>query len=116
MITINETDYNLTKILHESKLSTLTTRFKYRVYGLRQENNPAVLIEYDSDVINKKFKTNLKHLSIFFEKNGIDYQTYDDSDIRGVSIGLRRDVRSILNSAGQPVFSYFSSLYYNLFT
>ena len=105
MITITETDFNLRKILHESKLSTLVTRCKYHVLGLRQENNPAVLIEYSRSIANPKFKESLKSLVEFLERNGLEVQTYDDTSIRGVTIGLRRDVRAVLNSTGQPVFA-----------
>ncbi len=105
MITITDTDFNLKKILHESKLSTFLTRYKYHVVGLRTENNPAILIEYQKSISNEKFKANLSSLAEFLERNGMEVQIYDDSNIRGVSIGLRRDVRSVLNSAGHPVFA-----------
>jgi len=116
MITITNTDFNLKKILHESKLSTLTTRYKYHVYGLKQENNPTVLLEYNNDIASVQFKNNLEALIEFLERNGIEVQSYDDTEIRGVSIGLRRDVRDIVNKSGQPVFvsSLLCTIVYSL--
>jgi len=116
MITITENDFNLKKILRESKLTNLLTKYKYHAYGLRQENNPAILIEYNADVTDKIFSKNLTSLVEFFKLNGIQVETFDDSDIRGVTIGFRRDLRNIVNPSKQPVFAsaVLSTIIYTL--
>ncbi len=105
MITINTTDFNLKKILQESKLSNLVTRNKYYVYGLCQENNPAIIIEYNNNKVNKNFKKNIESLVEFFKLNEMEIQTYGDFICNKVSIGLRRDMRDILNSNKRPIFA-----------
>jgi hypothetical protein len=105
MITINPSDFNLKKILHESKLSTLMTKNTYHLYGLCQKDNPAIIIEYDSNSYTKSLNNNIESLVEFLELNGMETQIYDDSESNKISIGLRRDIREILDSNKLPIFA-----------
>ena len=106
MIDFNENDFQLTKIRSESKLFNLLTRFKYRVYGLRQEENPAVLIEYHYDRVDEHFKDKIAALIEFLKANGIDAESYSESDTPNkIDIGLRRDLRAFVNKNGKPMLA-----------
>ena len=63
MVEFNENDFNLEKIRNESKLGNLVTRLRYRVYGLKQRNNPPVLIEYHYDRVDENFKDKLNEFT-----------------------------------------------------
>lgn len=105
MITATETDTNLPEILKESKLRNLVTREKYHIYGLRREENPAVLIEYEEEYVNSDFKSRVTALSYFLELNGIGVECFTNSDSRGVDVGLRIDLRQHLNKNGKPLLA-----------
>jgi hypothetical protein len=93
MIEFNEKDYNLKKIRIDSKLFNLLTTYSYRVYGLLQENNPPVLIEFNSNVVDDKFNEKLKIIDKFFEENQIKCISEDSEDGNKIFIGLRKDIR-----------------------
>lgn len=116
MITINESDTNLPEVLSESKLSNLVTKEKYYVYGLRREQNPVVLIEYDNDYVSDDFRKAIKSLTEFFNLNGISMETINDNGERGVDIGLRIDLRKVLNRNNKPLLagSVLSTIVYCL--
>lgn len=105
MIEFNEHDFNLTKVKRESKLFNLVTRFKYRVYGLRQNDNPAVLIEYHYDKVDDKFKERLEVLCNFIRSNGIEIETFSESETPRVDVGLRKDLRAFVNKNGKPMLA-----------
>lgn len=106
MIDFNENDFNLTKLKTESKLGTLLTRFKYRIYGLRQENNPAILIEYHHTRMDNKFGEKVEALTAFLKANGIEVETYSESDnINRIDVGMRRDLRGFVNKNGKPLLA-----------
>lgn len=106
MIDFNENDTNLTKVRSESKLFNLVTRYKYRVYGLRQPDNPAVLIEYHYDRVDGQFKEKLSALMEFLKANGIEAENYSESDnLNRVDVGLRKDLRTFVNKNGKPMLA-----------
>ena len=106
MIDFNENDFNLTKLKTESKLGNLLTRFKYRIYGLRQENNPAILIEYHHTRMDSKFGEKVEALTAFLKSNGIEIETYSESDnTNRIDIGIRRDLRGFVNKNGKPLLA-----------
>lgn len=105
MIDFNQNDFNLTKIRHETKLGNLTTRNKYRIYGLRQENNPLILVEYHYDKVCRDFDTRIDAVVKFFKTNGIDVDVYNESEANRVDIGLRKDLRGMVNKHDQPIFA-----------
>jgi hypothetical protein len=117
MIDFNENDTNLTKVRSESKLFNLVTRYKYRVYGLRQNDNPAVLIEYHYDRVDEHFKEKIEALCEFLKANGIETDTYSESDNPNrVDVGLRKDLRLFVNKNGKPMLasSILSTIIYCL--
>jgi hypothetical protein len=106
MIDFNENDTNLTKVRSESKLFNLITRLKYRVYGLRQQNNPAVHIEYHHNRVDEHFKERLAVLMEFLKANGIGAEFYCQSDNSNrIDIGLRKDLRLFVNENGKPMLA-----------
>src|SRR5579859_3233220 len=103
MISFNKKDEKMGEIAKLSKIVGALTKEDYRVYGLRNSNNPPILIEYSehSDVYDK-LDSKCTKLDAFFKKNGIDItfgpledETEDGTDYK-VYIGLRRDVRNDL--------------------
>lgn len=116
MIDFNQNDFNLTKVRHESKLANLITRQKYRIYGLRQAENPPVLIEYDGENVTEDFGKRLNVLVKYFKANGIEVETFDGSETQRVDVGLRKDLRAIVNQQEQPLFaaSILSTIIYCL--
>lgn len=89
MITFNNNDYFIPSIRAEAKFHNLVVQKNFRVFGLRQEDNPPLLIRYGRDSIQEPKMANLHHV---FKKSDFDADFYRDYP-KGVSIGLRRDVR-----------------------
>jgi hypothetical protein len=116
MITITETDTLLPAIMREAKLSNLVTKQKYHVYGLRRENNPVVLVEYADCYVNDDFRKSVSDLLEFFKLNNIEAEFSNESDERGVAIGLRIDLRKTLNKNEKPLLaaSVLSTIVYCL--
>ena len=117
MIEFKETDFNLTKVKRESKLFNLVTTYKYVVYGLRMADNPPIQIEYYFDRVDEHFEERLEALTEFFKANNIEINIYDRSDKKdSILIGLRRDLRSIVNKNGKPMLasSILSTIVYTL--
>jgi hypothetical protein len=106
MIEFKETDFNLTKVRRESKLFNLITVNKYFIYGLRQSDNPTIMIEYHYNNVEESFGERLDALKQFLTSNSIDVEIYDQSDNKGrVDIGLRKDLRSIVNKNRKPMLA-----------
>lgn len=116
MIDFNQTDFNLTKIRHETKLANLITRKKYRIYGLRQRDNPPILVEFNAETVESEFVKRLSTLVKYFKSNGIEIETFDENDSGQIDIGLRKDIRGIVNKHEQPLFvsSILSTIVYCL--
>jgi hypothetical protein len=102
MIYFNQNDFNLPQIKEASKLRTALTKEDYRIYGLRQDDNPPILIEYCtchdavSDLTIKCAK-----IEKFFKRNGLqvmvdsfDREDDDEPIDFKVYIGLRKDIRA----------------------
>lgn len=106
MIDFCENDYNLVAIRRESKMFNLASRYPYRVYGLRQENNPPILIEYNYERVDDGFEDRLTVLVEFFKAHGIQVDTYSESeDGNKVFVGMRRDLREHVNKNGKPILA-----------
>lgn len=105
MITVNPSDTNLPEILTESKLSNLVTKEKYYVYGLKREGNPLVHIEYEACYVNNEFQQRLKALIEFFNTNEITVETDNGSSSPGIQIGMRIDMRQVMNKNNKPLFA-----------
>lgn len=120
MIDVTETDINMPAILTESKLGTLNTRFKYHAYGLRDVGNQPVCIEYNSDRVSRTdedFEDKITALTLFFRSNGIEVETYSESEnVNRIDIGLRKDLRTFVNRNGKPMLasSVLSTIVYTL--
>ena len=116
MIEFIQNDTNLTKIQRESKLFNLVTRYKYRVYGLRQDNNPPVLIEYHYDKVDEHFGEKLDAVVKFLKANNIQVDTYNEAETNRVEVGLRKDLRLVVNKNKKPLLaaSLISSIIYAL--
>lgn len=105
MVEFNENDFNLVRISNESKLGNLITRFKYRVYGLKQEGNPSILIEYHYNNVDEGFNERVEAITKFLKANSITAKVYYAGNIKGIDIGLRKDLRAVLNKNGKPMFA-----------
>ena len=92
-VEFNEKDYNLPKIKELSKLASLETVNNYRIYGLRQEDNPVVLIEYNPNYV-KIPVGRINPLVEFFKLNKINirFETINSNKPK-LYIGLRKDIR-----------------------
>ena len=106
MVEFNQNDFNLVKISSESKLGNLVTRHKYRVYGLRQEDNPSILIEYHYNRVEAEdFEERIEALTKFLKANNISVDVCNDANTRGIDVGIRRDLRGVLNKNDKPMFA-----------
>lgn len=97
-VLFNHADHNLGKIDNESKLYNFTTKGRYRIYGLKHEDeNPPIWITLGTKVSPAKFKplvSFLEHMG-FTPKLDTDKGKHPEKFVpRQVSIGLRRDVRN----------------------
>lgn len=93
MITHNNNDINLTKIMEEGKLKTLSTISNYYIFGLRSDWPEAVKIELPRNgILNKRVESLIKFLDLNKISHTIIYITNSDE----ISIGLRRDLREML--------------------
>lgn len=120
MIDVTETDINMPEVLTESKLVNLNTRYKYHAYGLRNECNQPVCIEYNSDRVCRAdvdFEIKIVALMEFFRSNGIEIETDSESEnVNRIDIGLRKDLRTFCNRNGKPMLasSVLSTIVYCL--
>ena len=105
MIDFVKSDDKLPMIQQESKLFNLVTRYRYHIYGLRQEGNPPVVIEFHYDNVDENFDKKVDAVSFFLEQNGIAVETYSQAETNRIDIGLRRDLRRILNSNKKPLLA-----------
>jgi hypothetical protein len=83
-------DENLSKVEKASRLLDYKTKEWYRVYGLKQEDNPPMLIGYKKLPENKT----QKEIKDIMARNGIPvvFETEKWGDT--IQIGLRRDLRA----------------------
>lgn len=105
MIEFIQNDTNLPKIRQESKLFNFVTRYKYRVYGLRQRDNPPILIEYHYDRVDEHFDEKLEAVVAFLKANGIEVNTYCEAETNRVDIGMRKDLRVFVNKNKKPMLA-----------
>lgn len=93
MITLNEKDINIPE-LHKlcGFIVEQNTRFNYRIYGLAQENNPAILIEYHKGAIASPVM--FQPVLGFLNGNGISTKVASaDKGKSHIYIGIRQDLR-----------------------
>lgn len=94
MIYFNENDFHLTEIKRESKLFNLITDSRYKIFGLKQSNNPIIDIEYSNDtrdIIDNKRSEIQKFFEIANLKDiEFEYKNVYNNEIK---IGLRKDLR-----------------------
>jgi len=90
MTTFKECDYNLTKIRELSGLGDLKTKREYGVYGLKQQNNPLMILNLKPNV----FRHPRNQLKRFFRDHGLYLRVGREipRDVHA-AIGLRRDLR-----------------------
>lgn len=91
MIEFNLADFNMQKILDESRLANILTKHKMRFFGLANPDNPPIYIGFKSglDATAKKLQT-------FFQTNGIFCDVHrgeDDVLQTEIAVGLRKDLR-----------------------
>ena len=99
-------DQHLTKIETLSGLKDFKCVNWYRIYGLAQDNNPPVLIEYFEGLPNGKTEKQIKHL---LRRNGIPV-VFKKAKYDTFSIGLRLDLREHLFLAAAAVNSLIGFL------
>lgn len=88
-ITFNLADDNMPKISKVTKLGGVLTRLNYRIYGLKTEGNPPVLIRSSP---NDNWPIN--NMVAFFANQKIKVQVSNKLEEKGtIHIGLRKDVR-----------------------
>jgi len=95
-ISCNIKDDNVIKIQKTlSKLDKYKLSYLYRVYGLKQEDNPQVLIEFSPALFDRE-KFNPISKFLVEKKNILSVQvnTINDAENKRVYIGLRRDLRN----------------------
>jgi len=89
-INYNKKDYHLPEIFQATGLDGKKTRNEYRLYGLSNEGNPAVLLEYRGGFDPKV----LQPVMDFLNSNKISCKISAAQDgKRHVYIGLRYDIR-----------------------
>jgi hypothetical protein len=89
MISFNENDYFLPSIKAESKFNTLVVQKHYRVFGLKNQDNPPVIFRWGENALDE---SKIGHLYLMFKRSGLPVDFYRDYP-KGISVGLRRDVR-----------------------
>ena len=92
------TDAHLSKIEDASKLRRFTCKEYYNVYGLKQENNPPVLVSYQELPEGKSEKEIKAMLKIYGIPVVFERLKYDTK-----RIGLRKDLREHIFLAGAVV-------------
>mgnify|MGYP001596491294 CR=1 FL=1 len=93
MLVFNKKDENLPQIEQIIKIDGNLLRYNYRIYGLKNENNPSLLLEYNPNIVGistDKFDF-LTHL---FNRNKIEtsFEILNEEKDK-IYIGLRRDLR-----------------------
>lgn len=102
MISYNESDTNVMTICRNFE-SRGFTKYKYYIYGLHNSEVP-VLIEHGSN-LGDEDKIKLSSLSEFFKLNGIDVEFLAVNKRAQIDIGLRLDLRRIVNKHGNPTLA-----------
>ena len=104
MIYYNLKDDNMPNIQQTAGIDSLLTKEDFKIYGLRQNDNPPILIEYsdESDVSSDLYRK-CQTLKDFFSRHGIVFKSdvleenneRDDDEAIDykIYIGLRRDIR-----------------------
>jgi hypothetical protein len=93
MVEFNELDFGLNKVRIDSKLFNLLTKNAYRVYGLKNPNNPLIHVSYNYDTVDEAFDKHIENLAAFFEQNGMKFIAESGGGSEKVCIGFRRDLR-----------------------
>ena len=93
MLAFNKKDEHLPQIEQIIKINGNLLRYNYRIYGLKNEDNPSLLLEYNPNIVaisTDKFDF-LTHL---FNHSKIDAKFEILNEERDkIYIGLRRDLR-----------------------
>jgi hypothetical protein len=90
MITINNKDFNIPEIFEACHFEGFKTKRNYRFYGLKQEDNPAILIEHKKNINPKIFAPFIK----FLTKNNISVKLdITDKGKSSIYLGFRHDLR-----------------------
>lgn len=93
MITYNLKDNNIPQIQQITKINGDLLKYNYRIYGLKNEDNPSLLLEYNPNIVlisTDKFDF-LTHL---FNRNKVETSFEILNEERDkIYIGLRRDLR-----------------------
>jgi hypothetical protein len=91
MININKKDDHLQKLIDSGKFG-FETKYNYRIYGLKPEGNPAILLEYTKGGAGAEKA--MKNAATFFKNNKINAQVAKtDTGDSDIYIGLRMDLR-----------------------
>ena len=106
MIYFNKADDQMLDIKAKLNFHNQLTKEDFRVYGLRQADNPPILVEFsDGSDVFKTIGEKCTVLEKFFAYNGIimkrDILEWDDQDDQDrvdykIYIGIRRDIRENL--------------------
>lgn len=89
MIKFKENDFYLSDIKREAKIATLAVQKSYRIFGLKNDNNPPLLLRINRQNIPEDRVALLVRV---FKNSGLEVHCYRDYD-KGIAIGIRRDVR-----------------------
>src|SRR4051812_46684521 len=91
MIDFNQNDFNMLEIEKKGAFSAIKAKKEFRIFGLAQEDNPPIGINYNMD----KFPSNQvqDELEVFFKANGMELAFAHKDEDEKIHIGLRRDIR-----------------------
>ena len=93
MLAFNKKDEHLPQIEQIIKINGDLLRFNYRIYCLKNEDNPSLLLEYNPNIVG--ISTNrFDFLTLLFNRNKIEtnFELLNEEKDK-VYIGLRRDLR-----------------------
>lgn len=93
MLAFNKKDEHLPQIEQIIKINGNLLRYNYRIYGLKNEDNPSLLLEYNPNIVG--ISTNrFDFLTLLFNRNKIEtnFELLNEEKDK-VYIGLRRDLR-----------------------
>lgn len=108
-------DYKMYDVERSCKIKDVKTVNSYRIYGLKEENNPPILIEYNYNLFKKEFTSKeQKEMIKFFKRNGIKIVFKEDKFEKTflVSVGIRKDLRASTNLSAcliQTIIFYFEN-------
>lgn len=92
-INYNQKDFNLPEISKMNDLNNYRLKYNYRIYGLKQEDNPPILIEINPRLITVD-NTKINSLVKFLVNKGVSTKFANCAgDKAKIYVGLRYDVR-----------------------